>query len=61
MSKLTKGLHWSTMIGEKILLAIIGFLTIVAAGLEIIEMYDTRKIERERERGGRERDREEDI
>ena len=45
MSKLTKGLHWSTLIGEKILLAIIGFLTIVAAGLDILEMYEAKAIE----------------
>ena len=45
MSKLTKGLHWTTLIGEKILLAIIGFLTIVAAGLDILEMYESKAIE----------------
>ena len=45
MSKLTEKLHWSTLIGEKILLAIIGGLTVIAAGLDIFEMYEARKIE----------------
>ena len=30
MSKLSEKLHWTTLIGEKILLAIIGGLTILA-------------------------------
>ncbi len=45
MSKLSEKLHWTTLIGEKILLAIIGGLTVLAAGLDILEMYEARKIE----------------
>jgi protein PsiE len=45
MSKLSEKLHWTTLIGEKILLAIIGGLTVLAAGLDIAEMYEARKIE----------------
>ena len=45
MSKLSEKLHWTTLIGEKILLAIIGGLTVFAAGLDIVEMYEARKIE----------------
>ncbi len=45
MSKLTEKLHWTTLISEKILLAIIGGLTVLAAGLDIVEMYEARKIE----------------
>lgn len=45
MSKLNKGLHWTTLIGEKILLAVIGGLTMVAASLDIFEMYGLKKIE----------------
>ena len=43
MSKLNEKLHWTTLIGEKILLAIIGGLT--SAGLDIVEMYEARKIQ----------------
>ena len=45
MSKLNEKLHWTTLIGEKILLAIIGGLTVLAASLDIVEMYEARKIE----------------
>ena len=45
MSKLNERLHWTTLVGEKILLAIIGILTIIAAGLDILEMYELKKIE----------------
>lgn len=45
MSKLSEKLHWTTLIGEKILLGIIGGLTMFAAGLDIVEMYEARKIE----------------
>ena len=45
MSKLSERLHWTTLISEKILLAIIGGLTVLAAGLDIVEMYEARKIE----------------
>ena len=45
MSKLDERLYRSTLIGERILLAIIGFLTMLTAGLDIVSMYELRKIE----------------
>ena len=45
MSKLSQRLHWTTLVSEKILLAIIGGLTVMAAGLDVVEMYQARKIE----------------
>ena len=45
MSKLNERLYRSTLISERILLAIIGFLTMLAAGFDIVTMYELRKIE----------------
>ena len=45
MSKLNERLHRSTLISERILLAIIGFLTMLAAVLDIVSMFELRKIE----------------
>ena len=42
---LTKQLHWTTVASEKFMLAIIGCLTIVAAGLDIYDMYVARSID----------------
>ena len=39
MDDLTKQLHWSTVISEKLMLGVIGCLTLVAAGLDIYDMY----------------------
>ncbi len=48
-SKIEKGitgkLHWTTFWSEKILLAIIGGLTVLAAGLDIFEMVIKLKVE----------------
>ena len=48
-TKMQKGftgkLHWTTFWSEKILLAIIGGLTVFAAGLDIVEMILNLKVE----------------
>ena len=48
-NKIEKGitgkLHWTTFWSEKILLAIIGGLTVLAAGLDIFEMVIKLKVE----------------
>lgn len=36
--KLDKGLHWTTLYSEKLLLAVIGALTMFAAGMDIYKM-----------------------
>lgn len=36
--KLDKGLHWTTFYSEKLLLAVIGALTMFAAGMDVYEM-----------------------
>ena len=38
-------LHWTTIITEKVMLAVIGSLTVVAAGGDIYDMFVARKIE----------------
>ena len=38
-------LHWTTIVTEKVMLAVIGGLTVVAAGVDIFEMFLARKIE----------------
>jgi protein PsiE len=38
-------LHWTTIVTEKVMLAVIGSLTVVAAGVDIYEMFLARKIE----------------
>ena len=43
-SKLTKGLHWTTIASEKLLLAIIGIATCVASALYIFDMFLAQKI-----------------
>ena len=37
--KLNKGLHWTTIASEKVLLAIIGISTCIASALYLYEMY----------------------
>ena len=39
------GLHWTTLYSEKLLLAVIGFLTMFAAGMEIYNMVINLKVE----------------
>jgi protein PsiE len=36
--KIDKGLHWTTFYSEKLLLAVIGALTMFAAGMDVYEM-----------------------
>ena len=38
-------LHWTTVITEKLMLAFIGILTTLAAGMDVYEMFLARKIE----------------
>lgn len=44
-NELTKQLHWTTVVSEKGMLAVIGCLTLVAAGLDIWEMFLARNID----------------
>mgnify|MGYP002049185085 FL=1 len=41
----TDKLHWTTVITEKVMLAIIGILTLLAAGGEVVSMLASRNIE----------------
>ena len=43
-SNLNRRLHWTTVYSEKVLLAVIGILTMIAAGMDIYEMFLARKI-----------------
>jgi protein PsiE len=44
-NEFTKQLHWTTVVSEKGMLAVIGCLTLVAAGLDIWEMFLERNID----------------
>ena len=44
-NKLNKQLHWTTLYTEKVLLGFIGILTVVAAGLDVWDMFLARKID----------------
>ena len=44
-NQFTKQLHWTTVVSEKGMLAVIGCLTLVAAGLDIWEMFLARDID----------------
>tara|TARA_Y100000287_G_scaffold183214_1_gene181955 strand:- start:947 stop:1411 length:465 start_codon:yes stop_codon:yes gene_type:complete len=44
-AKLDKSLHWTTFYSEKLLLAIIGALTMFAAGMDIYNMIIAMKVE----------------
>ena len=46
MEKVNSKLHWTTLYSEKILLAVIGTLTMLAAGMDIYNMVLTLKISR---------------
>tara|TARA_Y100001970_G_C14254997_1_gene874590 strand:- start:6498 stop:7088 length:591 start_codon:yes stop_codon:yes gene_type:complete len=39
------GLHWTTVVSEKLLLAIIGALTMLAAVMDIVSLWDMRAVE----------------
>ena len=43
--KLDKSLHWTTFYSEKLLLAVIGALTMFAAGIDVLEMVLAMKVE----------------
>ena len=43
--KLDKSLHWTTCYSEKLLLAVIGALTMFAAGMDVLEMILAMKVE----------------
>lgn len=45
MDDLTKQLHWTTTTSEKFMLAVIGCLTLVAAGLDVYEMFLLRAVD----------------
>ena len=43
--KLDKSLHWTTFYSEKLLLAVIGALTMFAAGMDVLKMVLTMQVE----------------
>jgi len=43
--EINKGLHWTTVLTEKIMLAVIGILTVIAASFDVVEMIQNMKIE----------------
>jgi len=43
--EINKGLHWTTVLTEKIMLAVIGILTVLAASFDVVEMIQNMKIE----------------
>jgi protein PsiE len=43
--QLDKSLHWTTFYSEKLLLAVIGALTMFAAGMDVLEMILAMKVE----------------
>ena len=43
--KIDKSLHWTTFYSEKLLLAVIGALTMFAAGMDVLEMVMNMKVE----------------
>jgi|TARA_B100001057_G_scaffold300815_1_gene300992 protein PsiE len=44
-NEFTKQLHWTTVVSEKGMLAVIGCLTLVAAGLDIWDMFLARNVD----------------
>ena len=44
-NEFTKQLHWTTVVSEKGMLAVIGCLTLVAAGLDVWDMFLSRDID----------------
>ena len=45
ISKVNSKLHWTTLHSEKLLLAVIGFLTMFAAGMDVYNMVKNLKVE----------------
>ena len=44
-NEFTKQLHWTTVVSEKFMLGVIGILTLIAAGLDIYEMFLLRTVD----------------
>ena len=44
-NEFTKQLHWTTVVSEKFMLGVIGVLTLIAAGLDIYEMFLLRTVD----------------
>ena len=44
-NEFTKQLHWTTVASEKFMLAVIGCLTLIAAGLDVYEMFLLRSVD----------------
>ena len=44
--RLDKSLHWTTFYSEKLLLAVIGALTMFAAGMDVYEMVINMRVEK---------------
>lgn len=42
--RILKGIHWTTILGEKTILAIIGVATIVATGQEVFTMIENMRV-----------------
>tara|TARA_Y100001937_G_scaffold78590_1_gene106552 strand:- start:548 stop:949 length:402 start_codon:yes stop_codon:yes gene_type:complete len=38
-NEFTKQLHWTTVVSEKFMLGVIGILTLIAAGLDVYQMF----------------------
>ena len=45
LTKINSRLHWTTLYSEKLLLAVIGLLTMFAAGIDIFHMVKNLKVE----------------
>ena len=45
LNKVNSKLHWTTLYSEKLLLAVIGFLTMFAAGMDVYKMIITVNVE----------------
>ena len=45
MARLDNQLHWTTVYSEKLLLSIIGLLTMIAAGQQVYDMWLLKRVE----------------
>ena len=44
-NEFTKQLHWTTVVSEKFMLGVIGILTLIAAGLDVYQMFLLRAVD----------------
>ena len=44
-NEFTKQLHWTTVVSEKFMLGVIGVLTLIAAGLDVYQMFLLRTVD----------------